>query len=213
MSDTTEFGGLLRDLIALGNESGDGALEKAHHALSERFDIARLGHAYCAELPPARRDELLCMSTERSTHYKWCMASSGHRRARVWLHVYKPWTSATTNFAASIHDHRYSFVSAVLSGSLRERRWGHAEAGRIRPGRLFERPAGSTYRIESTEIHSIEKVCDGTVTLVLQMAATKVYSSVYDPHTLRIKQRIGDLEEAFGRMVDRVREGVSRPEL
>ncbi|MBO7936730.1 hypothetical protein JTP77_012425 [Streptomyces sp. S9] len=201
MIGTKDFGDLAQELISLGNEPGDGGLDKAHHALSERFDVARLARAYCSTLQPAAREGMLCMSAERSTHYKWCIASSGHRKARVWLHVYKPWSGEVADFAASIHDHRYAFVSAVLSGCLWERRWDRIEGGRVRARRVVERSAGETYKIESSEVHSIEKVSEGTVTLVLQMAATKFYSSVYDANSLRIKRRISDLEEVFERMV------------
>ena len=201
MANVMNFSELIQGIMTIGDREGLNGLSSVVKMLSTYPDLKSEAIGYCSGLELGERETLLSASTERSTHYKWCLASSGHRRTRIWLHLYKEWNGRVNDFAASIHDHRYSFASAVLYGSLWERRWLLGEQGKVWPKGLIEYRSGNVYSIDSSEIHSIENVASGTLTLVVQLAASKSTSSVYNRESRKVELQIPDLEELFDRMI------------
>ena len=156
---------------------------------------------YIKSLSLEERDLLLTRSTERSTHYKWCLASSSHRGIRIWLHTYKEWASGETAFAASIHNHRYSFVSSILQGSLHEQRWLPAGNSTINSANKTTYKTGDIYSISSQEIHSIEHADPHTISLVVQGPAVSIATNVFNRNTLELERQTSDLEDILSSIV------------
>jgi hypothetical protein len=126
---------------------------------------------------------ILCArSVERASHFKWFLGDSinGHV---VWLHEYKATVlpDAVGSFAASVHNHRYSFVSHVLTGSLLV---SDFLLDPIKQLPVFSGTrtiqARSTYFLSSDEIHRIDATAPLTCTLVVQGPPERPYSRVFD---------------------------------
>lgn len=201
MPELQNFGRLAEQLIRAGDRPGDDALRSVAAMLAAPGLFPAVVR-HCADLRPEEMEDLLALSTERSTHYKWCLASTGHRGAKIWLHSYKHWPEGERGFAASIHDHRYSFTSAVLQGGLVERRWLPDGPDKIREGPLNHYGSGSVYSIHSSEIHSIERAAPGTITLVVQSATDRTASRVFHRRKREFERSVPDLETLFADMVD-----------
>lgn len=52
------------------------------------------------------------------THRKWLLGERTMERIRIWIHSYTPQANSVHTYAASLHNHRYPFVSRVLRGSF-----------------------------------------------------------------------------------------------
>ena len=127
--------------------------------------------------------EIVCVrSVERASHFKWFLGGSVDGFV-VWLHQYKAdeLPDAVGSFAASVHNHRYSFVSRVLKGSLfvSDFRFDRARQFPVLSGTRTI-PAPSTYVLSSDEIHRIDATDPATCTLVVQGPPERAYSRVYD---------------------------------
>jgi len=146
-----------------------------------RLDIASL----IAWLNGLDRQELtmLCArSVERTSHFKWFLGDSINGYV-VWLHEYKSdkLPDVLGSFAASVHNHRYSFVSQVLTGSLLVSDFS------LDPIQQFPILSGtrtiqaqSTYFLGSEEIHRLDATAPSTCTLVVQGPPERQYSRVFD---------------------------------
>jgi hypothetical protein len=125
---------------------------------------------------------LCARSVERTSHFKWFLGESVNGYV-VWLHEYKAamLPDAVGSFAASVHNHRYSFVSQVLTGSLSV---SDFSLDPIKQFPVFSRariiPAQSTYFLSSDEIHRIDATAPSTCTLVVQGPPERPYSRVFD---------------------------------
>jgi hypothetical protein len=127
--------------------------------------------------------EIVCVrSVERASHFKWFLGDSVKGYV-VWLHEYKTdkLPDAVGSFAASVHNHRYSFVSQVLTGSLVVSDFS-LDSDQQFPTLLGTRTieARSTYFLSSDEIHRIDATGPSTCTLVIQGPAERPYSRVFD---------------------------------
>jgi hypothetical protein len=156
------------------------------HTIQQLIDPVRLDASSLATwLDGLDRKELaiLCArSVERASHFKWFLGDSINGYV-VWLHEYKTskLPDAVGSFAASVHNHRYSFVSQVLTGSL------VVSDFLLDPVRQFpvlsERRtirARSTYFLSSEEIHRIDATGPSTCTLVVQGPPERPCSRVFD---------------------------------
>ncbi len=132
---------------------------------------------YLRRLTDEQRQEQICRSVDTTTHLKLSLDQNRHRGLRAWLHVYKPWDRARDRHAASVHDHRYSFVSKILSGGYREEHWTVRGEPRVTGSQSFS--AGEVHVVGVQEVHSLSEVADGTITLVVQLPTTRWFSTVY----------------------------------
>jgi hypothetical protein len=147
--------------------------------------------------------EIMCArSVERASHFKWFLGDSTDGYI-VWLHEYKPdkLPDAVGSFAASVHNHRYSFVSQVLTGSLLVSDFSldPVQQSPILSGTRTIR-AQSTYLLSSDEIHRIDATAPSTCTLVVQGPAEKPYSRVFDLSNGTF-HNIYDLPSRFPRLI------------
>ena len=117
-------------------------------------------------------------SVERPSHIKWYLA--GTSEYRVWLHEYKveALARAVGSFASSIHNHRYSFASLVLSGQLQAEIYA---VERNHPSLLSQRVlgVGDTHLLAADDVHSAYALLPGTMTLVIEGPKARDFSVVY----------------------------------
>jgi len=170
-----------------------------------RLDTASL----IAWLNGLNRKELaaLCArSVERASHFKWFLGDSANGYV-VWLHEYKmdKLPDAVGSFAASVHNHRYSFVSQVLTGSLLV---SDFSLDPIRHFPILSETrtirAQSTYLLSSDEIHRIDATAPSTCTLVIQGPPERTFSRVFDLPNETFRD-IYDLPSRFPEMISLLR--------
>jgi hypothetical protein len=176
------------------------ARRQAYDLLSHGTDIGAELYAWLRGLDPSETDLVVRLSLERSSHYKWFLGGNIHDYF-VWLHQYKSpgEFNATNEFAASIHDHRLWFCSRVMSGGLYAT-WYKAvldgEKAQLTPTMRQHLRPGMVFQMHSDEIHGIESVEEGTVTLLIQGPPERHYSTSYDPSDGSSRQNF-DLEALY----------------
>jgi hypothetical protein len=120
-------------------------------------------------------------SVERTSHLKWFLGQEPNGLT-VWLHQYKgeKLPDSVGFFAASIHNHRYSFASRVLSGGLLVSHFREcADKPLVRMFQREEVGEGSVYTMTANEIHRIDQTSASTCTLVVQGLAERKFSRVF----------------------------------
>lgn len=149
---------------------------------------------------------------------------------RLTAHLWTPPYSEAELSDELIHDHRFSFWSAILVGTLRSRNFSPDPEGdpyrnyqytpenasaenfyafkgscRLKPSELVEETAGNTYFLPFTQTHKVllprrDLVC----TLVLRSPRARDYSNVYNtsyPATdTSVSNLMFDEAELFGRL-------------
>jgi hypothetical protein len=158
-------------------------------------------------------------SRETTTHYKWLLATDPFRRARVWLHEFKPGGERRKGYAMSIHNHRYTFNATVLVGGYANTRFrvdfDHVSLALhdCCMATSDAVPADATYSMDPSEYHRIDDIEDGTQSIVLELAPTSIASFSIDEHDARmlrhvpIEVRAQNLLELSGRMARRTNDG------
>ncbi|MBG6105037.1 MULTISPECIES: hypothetical protein [Micromonospora] len=167
---------------------------------ADRLSAEEISHeSVVDELRRMTEDErqgMLCRSVDTTTHLKLSLDQNAHRALRLWLHVYKGWPPSEGRFAASIHDHRYAFVSKILRGGYVEQRWT-IESDRVSPLRSAKRGVNSLNIVRAADVHSLVSVEPRTVSLVLQLPAERSFSRVYHPDRGAAFTSIPDLEAQY----------------
>lgn len=127
------------------------------------------------------QEDVLLKSIETTTHIKWFIGGDSHNGLRVWLHDYAKWRDRATGWglahAASVHNHRYDFVSRVLSGGYDELRWPEPSVGAKAETRSYD--GGELNVVRSNEVHMLTAVRPGTLTLVVQLPKWSSSSATY----------------------------------
>lgn len=151
-------------------------------------------------LKPADLDTMTVRSVERASHIKWYLGSCSNGSI-VWLHQYKQFAlpDKLGSFAASIHNHRYSFGSRVLSGSLTV---SHFEFGAFLQQKGTEAMrTGTAYWLDADQIHRIDGTDSNTCTIVVQAPPRRAFSRVFHPSG-RSFDDIYDLESRLPGLID-----------
>jgi hypothetical protein len=153
--------------------------------LAEDDDVARQLTIWISDLRPRQRREILNRSVEKATHYKWFLGGRGTDYT-VWVHQYRPASifSSSDRFAASVHNHRYPFVSRVLSGSLCVSTFEVSSSDEAGCNVSFEKEqalgVGDVMFLDSNDVHRIDRVLDDTTTIVVQGPPGRHYSTRFD---------------------------------
>ncbi|MEV0381734.1 hypothetical protein [Nonomuraea sp. NPDC050643] len=156
---------------------------------------------WLTSLTAEQMDRIIDFSVERSTHYKWFLGRQPHGYT-VWLHEYKPPEvfAYAIGFATSVHNHRYSFISRVISGALNVSAF-MAYLNDDHPLVLTGQSRieqGQTMFLEHEDIHRIDHVDSHTYTVLIQGPPARDYSICYDPET-GVSHRIYDLRSHLPR--------------
>lgn len=123
----------------------------------------------------------------------------------IWLHRYYNPDSASGR-ATTVHSHRYSFTSLVLSGGFTNRLYRFEGRdggdGRLEGGVEFDEDrvvrAGDVYTMHPDAIHLVTDLRPDTKTLILQSEPQFHWSTAFDLETGAVRH-IPDLEAAFER--------------
>ena len=139
-------------------------------------------------------DKLTAMARETSTHYVWplYMTNKGYYVA---INEFKDPQDITTGYATILHNHRYSFISFVLSGGYRQVR-GDVEllhprrATQIRDLGEDVVTEGDIVKVNHDDFHRLSAISSHTVTLVVKCPAAKGESLSVDASTLRVTKHV-----------------------
>jgi hypothetical protein len=158
------------------------ALRQIQHSLQSTSIDSHTIAEWLGALKQSDVHALVAHSVERASHFKWFLGESKSGYV-VWLHEYKSakLPDAAGSFAASVHNHRYSFASKILNGSLLVSTFRAASpsAFPVFDGtQKFEAP--DTYALTADRVHRIDATEQSTCTLVVQCPPEKSYSRVYD---------------------------------
>jgi hypothetical protein len=177
------------------------ACANAAELLTEDDTVAQQLVVWVADLRPRQKRQMLDRSVEKGTHYKWYLGGH-HSDYAVWVHQYRPASVfvSSDRFAASIHNHRYPFVSRVLSGSLYVSTFEVSLSDETRcivssKGRQALN-VGDVMFLDSNDVHRIDRVLDDTITIVVQGPPARHYSMRFDPQNGHC-ERIYDLDALF----------------
>jgi len=136
-------------------------------------------------------ETMLLKSRETPSHFKWHLLTLHDGSANVWLHEYKPSSIRSGGYAQSVHNHRYPMSALVLAGGYCYTDYGvkvgadklHADVC-VRGVHHISR--GSIYSMKPSEYHSVTEILDGTVSLMIQGAPDRTFSTSVDPVTLKM---------------------------
>lgn len=152
---------------------------------------------------------LKLMARETSTHYVWPLHLNG-RGYGVVINEFKNPQDITMGYATTLHNHRYSFVSLVLSGGYRQTR-SNVEflnshlAAQISDLSQDEVTEGGIVTVNHSEFHRLGAIGSCTLTLVAKCPAARNESLSVDTGTLRVavhvpvERRIGQLMQVLMR--------------
>lgn len=190
---------LVSDLFGELNEIGSGEDEnvlneivKAWYGRARIQDIRSAMHSWLAVC--ADKQSLRTMARETSTHHVWpiYVVNNG---IGVAINEFKDPADMIAGHAAIYHNHRYSFVSLVLSGGYRQIRSNielrnDKEAVRIQDLGEESIVTGDVVKMNHHEFHRLSAFQARTVTLVVKCPAAKSESFSVDNGTLRVKWHV-----------------------
>lgn len=170
---------LMEELAALGWSDRAGAHRDAQHALMRVESPAALLESVRNVDPLARE---LDRSVEKTTHFKWFVASGPDRNFELWVHDYKPVEQRRTGHAVVAHNHRFWFTSLLLRGGFRSTRFElvSPDSAELQETSALTLNAGDTYVVDPSEIHALTDIQEGTLTLLVQSNSVRSFSDVYE---------------------------------
>ncbi|MBV9794870.1 MAG: hypothetical protein JO016_13120 [Actinobacteria bacterium] len=138
--------------------------------------------------------QLRTAARETSTHYVWPLYLGG-RGYSVTINEFKDPDEIVKGHANTLHNHRYSFVSLVLSGGYKQIR---SEIDFINPTQVVQIrdlgedivAEGSVTTVNHTDFHRLLAIKRRTVTLIVKCPAAKKESLSVDTGTLRVVKHI-----------------------
>jgi hypothetical protein len=138
-------------------------------------------------LPADDAAGVVARSKEATTHFAWCLYDRPSDPFSLWLHEYKPSRSWLPGYANSVHNHRYHFCTALLSGGYTHERFTADIDGDTIRSVTRQRGTycaeGATGYLLSHEFHRIPHAEDGTMTLLVKSRMVAPWSLSYDPAT------------------------------
>jgi predicted metal-dependent enzyme (double-stranded beta helix superfamily) len=204
MMRTVEPGPTTAGLVAVvGTAGADWAPRIARFLADHEGPFTAEIAAATGRLDEARYADLLSVSREVSTHYKWLLAAGDDDAWKIWLHQYKDEKVAAGAYADVPHDHRYNFVSLVLAGGYDNVTYTRGEEA-LRPAGETPIGRGGTVALDHREIHSLAAIRPGTLSLFVQGQIRKQSSSSY--RTDGTTQEHPSLEQVFGELRSQLNE-------
>lgn len=137
---------------------------------------------------------LIAKARETSTHYVWPLYLSNNGYG-IAINEFKDPEDIVTGYATTLHNHRYSFISVVLSGGYRQLR-SHVELpGPSQAVRIYDVGEdvvmeGDIVTINHREFHRLKTISRHTVTLVVKCPAVKGASLSVDSSTLKVTEHV-----------------------
>lgn len=149
--------------------------------------------------------ELGAMARETSTHYVWPLYR-GASDYSVVINEFKAPSRMTTGYATTLHNHRYSFISLMMSGGYVQVRSDVEFAARDQVSQIRDIhndtvEEGDIVAIKHDEFHRLGAIEDRTVTLVIKCPAAKRESVSVETSTLRVTRHV-PAEARFAQLMD-----------
>lgn len=171
---------LLKEMLTAW--SGCGAMQVIREALRRWLDTT------------VDVDKLIVAARETSTHYVWPLAANS-RGYGLAINEFKHPRDMISGYATTLHDHRYSFVSLLLSGGYTQVRSDiemvePGQANRIHELRRDILAEGDIVTVNHAEFHRLVAIRERTITLVARCPAVKEESLSIDPDTLRVTRHV-----------------------
>jgi hypothetical protein len=182
-------------------------LESISHRADE-YELTKLlaGWRNGTELPMIRQaiaqwlsesavvERLRGAARETSTHYVWPLYVCGNGYGLT-INEFKDPEFMAFGYANTLHNHRYSFASLVLSGGYRQVRGsvelsgmsGNAQVSVIAEDSIIH---GNIVAMHHQEFHRLTHISDRTVTLVAKCPAVKESSISVDIKTLKVSRHV-----------------------
>lgn len=131
---------------------------------------------------------------ETSTHYVWPLHLNS-RGYGVALNEFKDPADIMAGYATVLHNHRYSFISVILSGGYTQVRCrvelvSPTKVTQVREFGEDEVTEGDIVTINHEEFHRLASIRRGTVTLVVKCPAVKGESLSVETSTLRVTRHV-----------------------
>lgn len=143
---------------------------------------------------PSFQREIQERVRETASHFVWQLScDSTDVMTTAWVNEYKDSTTRTPGYASSIHNHRYDFVSIVLSGGYEYSWYSVDEEG----GGVFEYGGGvagkgDVVAVRSAYFHRITAIQDNTMTFLLKFPAVRESSLSIDVASGRFSYHLAD---------------------
>ena len=137
---------------------------------------------------------LRAAARESSTHYIWPI-HLGNNGYSVTINEFKSPQDMVPGYATVLHNHRYSFISLILSGGYSQVRCDVQLAESCHVIQVHELgedlvTEGDIIVVNHNEFHRLGTVNNGTVTLVVKCPAVKGESLSVDTNTLRVTKHV-----------------------
>jgi len=134
------------------------------------------------------RVSLALSSREPSTHFKWLIFRDPLLRFEVWLHEYKNKELLRPGYAVVPHNHVYDFSSLILSGGFKHISYIVSKNSNetIKEIRVADETSfcrNMIYTLTAEAVHSLDDIQEGTTTLVVNSASTKMFSEEFNLKT------------------------------
>lgn len=139
-------------------------------------------------------DQLRRAARETSTHYVWPLHACGNGFSLV-INEFKDPLHMTVGYATTLHNHRYSFASLVLSGGYGQVLSDVDMAGpggnsRIRVLASDDISRGDIVTVHHSEFHRLTYISHGTVTLVAKCPPAKESSTSVNLTTMTMSRHV-----------------------
>lgn len=138
---------------------------------------------------------MLVRSRETPSHFKWHLLTLHNGSANIWLHEYKSSSTRSAGYAQTVHNHRYPMSVLVLAGGYYYTQYDvragadklHANVSVQGVQHLLQ---DSIYSMMPNEFHSVTQILDGTVSLMIQGAPDRTFSTSVDLVTLEMTHHV-----------------------
>ena len=172
-----------------------GHLAEAFAGWSSSTDTAAVRRALSEWL--LETPALAALSTaarETPTHYVWPVyaGAGGHS---VVINEYKDPLHMGEGYATTLHNHRYSFATFMLSGGYTQVRCDVQLPPSVRPVRVAEIgedavTEGGTVTVDHDAFHRLADISAKTMTILVKCPAVKAFSISVDLRTLMVNKHI-----------------------
>lgn len=186
---------LLAQLEGISHRAGEYELAKLLAGWCDGIELSRIRQAIAQWLSEsAVIERLRGLARETSTHYVWPLYICGNGYGLT-INEFKDPEFMSFGYANTLHNHRYSFASLVLSGGYRQVRSsvelcemsGNAQVNVIAEDSVIH---GSIVPVNHQEFHRLTHIGDHTVTLVAKCPAAKESSISVDIRTLKVSRHV-----------------------
>ena len=142
---------------------------------------------------PATQARLATSVSETATHYAWRLCEDDDSGGSLWLNEYKSPAMRTSGYALSFHDHRYDFVSLLLSGGYLyeeapDLQAAQAAIHRTTPPLLLR--AGEVVEVNRDRFHRLVSIEPDTLSLLCKLPSEKLASHSVDEKTGMVREHL-----------------------